>query len=80
MKRASDHSMLLARRANAERSYARSKDMRDLTEVMRASEDVKKSQNSSVLVPQLVSVGSKMKENSDDLEFRIDRQPSYVTN
>ena len=41
MKRASDHSMLLARRANAERSYARSKDIRDLTEVMRSTDAVK---------------------------------------
>jgi len=33
--------MLLARRANAERSYARSKDIRDLTEVMRSTDAVK---------------------------------------
>jgi hypothetical protein len=48
MKRASDHAMLLARRANAERNYARTKDMHDLTEVMRASTAVKSSQSAPV--------------------------------
>jgi hypothetical protein len=56
MKRASDHSMLLARRANAERSYARSKDIRDLTEVMRSSEAVKN--NLSAPAPEQQRIGA----------------------
>lgn len=37
MKRASDHAMLLARRANMERNNARNRDDSDLTEIMQAS-------------------------------------------
>jgi len=56
MKRASDHSMLLARRANAERGYARSKDIRDLTEVMRSTDAVKS--NLSAPAPEQQRVGA----------------------
>lgn len=37
--RASDHKMLLARRAAAEANYARTKKISDLTEVLRYSDD-----------------------------------------